>query len=292
MPENGPPSGSKKPPIENCGENFYQLVHLVDGIQRSLDVLRRDLHRLIHALAVANRVDDVGESPFPQEVDRQGVVPADSSWETDSPEDDAMYCCPEPVLRWNGDPEAPSICCQKCGFVVAEYGELQDHPAESRPSQPSAPAANAQEGAACGPTLGLQLDDASTEEVTDRTGIPPATTSLNTTDGTRTTEPAPVTSAISAAVKLTPAKPARKRKKGPLLMRIFQEPLLTDVVRAVGHQVWPLEELQRLLAPLHEHYSATAIDEAVAELLISIQGYWQLTPDVREKATTLLGKSN
>jgi hypothetical protein len=204
-----------------------------------------------------------------------------------------MYCCPEPVLRWNGDPEAPSICCQKCGFVVAEYGELQDYPAESRPSQPSAPAANAQEGTAGGPAFfDQQLADESTEEVTPKTGISPVSTPLDAAEATQTSQRAPDSSSIPAAAAPTPPKPSRKRKKGPLFMRILQEPLLTDLIRAVGYKAWQYNDFHSLIEPLRERYSTEAVVDAIAELLISRRRVWTLKPDVREKATTLLGKSN
>lgn len=40
--------------------------------------------------------------------------------------DQLVYCCTQPQLAWEGDPDAPSIICRACGFVVAEYGNLVD----------------------------------------------------------------------------------------------------------------------------------------------------------------------
>jgi hypothetical protein len=32
------------------------------------------------------------------------------------------YCCDQPKLGWNGDPDAPGIACDNCRFVVAQAG--------------------------------------------------------------------------------------------------------------------------------------------------------------------------
>jgi len=34
------------------------------------------------------------------------------------------YCCDSPKLEWDGDPDAPSVICASCGFVVAEAGQV------------------------------------------------------------------------------------------------------------------------------------------------------------------------
>jgi hypothetical protein len=36
----------------------------------------------------------------------------------------APYCCDRPKLKWNGDPDAPGITCENCGYVIAENGSV------------------------------------------------------------------------------------------------------------------------------------------------------------------------
>lgn len=36
--------------------------------------------------------------------------------------DSVEYCCDSPRLAWNGDPDAPGITCESCGYIVAELG--------------------------------------------------------------------------------------------------------------------------------------------------------------------------
>lgn len=39
-------------------------------------------------------------------------------------EETVAYCCDDPRLEWNGDPDHPGVACANCDFVVAEYGAL------------------------------------------------------------------------------------------------------------------------------------------------------------------------
>jgi hypothetical protein len=53
---------------------------------------------------------------------------------------EAVYCCASPQLEWNGDPVAPGIACESCGYVVAELGTLvncrEEPDAEEEPRDP------------------------------------------------------------------------------------------------------------------------------------------------------------
>ena len=54
-----------------------------------------------------------------------------------TPQDEAVaespvYCCAQPRLAWQDDPETPSVVCQACGYVVAEYGNLVDGRADQQ----------------------------------------------------------------------------------------------------------------------------------------------------------------
>lgn len=47
----------------------------------------------------------------------------------------AEYCCDRPRLSWNGDPDAPSIACENCGYIVAEFGQVRANaPATEKPA--------------------------------------------------------------------------------------------------------------------------------------------------------------
>jgi hypothetical protein len=39
-------------------------------------------------------------------------------------DDGALYCCDRPRLAWNGDPDAPGVACENCGYVVADMGNV------------------------------------------------------------------------------------------------------------------------------------------------------------------------
>ena len=34
------------------------------------------------------------------------------------------YCCVSPRLTWSGDPDAPGVACENCGYVIAENGSV------------------------------------------------------------------------------------------------------------------------------------------------------------------------
>ena len=38
--------------------------------------------------------------------------------------DPEAYCCDRPQLKWNGDPDAPGIACENCGYIAAEFGQI------------------------------------------------------------------------------------------------------------------------------------------------------------------------
>lgn len=63
--------------------------------------------------------------------------------------DGGTYCCDQPRLEWNGDPDTPGVACANCGYVIAENGsvviwrdesdaaEAADRPAEPEQRQGS-----------------------------------------------------------------------------------------------------------------------------------------------------------
>lgn len=48
-----------------------------------------------------------------------------------------VYCCTEPKLEWNGDPEAPGVSCANCSFPLVDQGSvmLPDATKEKKPPQ-------------------------------------------------------------------------------------------------------------------------------------------------------------
>jgi hypothetical protein len=58
----------------------------------------------------------------------QGTPPAAEEAGVES----VVFCCESPRLAWQGDPEAPSVVCQACGYVVAEYRNVVDQRAEQK----------------------------------------------------------------------------------------------------------------------------------------------------------------
>jgi len=51
----------------------------------------------------------------------------------------APYCCDRPRLAWNGDPDAPGVACENCGYVVADMGNVIIWRAESKDQPPRTP---------------------------------------------------------------------------------------------------------------------------------------------------------
>lgn len=37
---------------------------------------------------------------------------------------ESPYCCDRPRLAWNGDPDAPGVACENCGYVIADNGSV------------------------------------------------------------------------------------------------------------------------------------------------------------------------
>jgi hypothetical protein len=95
----------------------------------------------------------------PQRVTSMPVDPCDTNWATklnaknaaaipndpidppmehvltshdESVSESPVYCCTQPRLAWQDDPEAPSVVCQACGYTVAEYGNVVENRAEQK----------------------------------------------------------------------------------------------------------------------------------------------------------------
>jgi hypothetical protein len=51
-------------------------------------------------------------------IEREDALPP----QTDAEQQE--FCCAHPDLRWDGQPEVPSVCCAQCGFTVVEAGQV------------------------------------------------------------------------------------------------------------------------------------------------------------------------
>ena len=82
-------------------------------------------------------------------------------------------------------------------------------------------------------------------------------------------------------------------KRHPLCVRLYFEPHLGEVVRAIGYQALPVPEARQRLAPLVAKYGKDKVNAAIKEVL-EIDGTRQpplarLAPAVRRGAWQLLG---
>lgn len=63
-----------------------------------------------------------------------GTCPICTARERQAPNESSTYCCDKPELVWEGDPDAPSVVCRNCQFLVAENGSVIYHdPTEPEP---------------------------------------------------------------------------------------------------------------------------------------------------------------
>ena len=142
------------------GTLLKQLITEIVTLRSAIDDIRAEIE-----WASRNLMQARGTEPSVPPVSSMAVEPCDPQWAaklnavsarpqtSDSPDaacdppneraatpqDEAVgespvYCCAQPQLAWQDDPETPSVVCQACGYVVAEYGSLVD----ARADQPDA----------------------------------------------------------------------------------------------------------------------------------------------------------
>ena len=140
------------------GTLLKQLVTEIVTLCSAIDDIRAEIE-----WASRNLMQARGMEPSVPPVSSMAVDPCDPQWSTklnvesarsetsDSaepafdplnehatrPQDEAVgespvYCCAQPRLTWQDDPETPSVVCQACGYVVAEYGNLVDGRADQQ----------------------------------------------------------------------------------------------------------------------------------------------------------------
>jgi hypothetical protein len=166
----------------------------------------------------------------------------------------------------------------------------------------------------CTPNFGTQVNqvDAQQREELRREAVAIPTTEPTTTDRASprvatpspppTNDPARPASAAPPSNHRTPtvtkesSQPvdefAARGKRQPLYMRIYQQPLLTEIVRAIGYEQLAQGEVWRRLEPLAEKYGRERTLADARELVARLPGQhdlWALTDEARRSSRALLG---
>ena len=264
----------------------HELSVPVDQLREELRVLRIAIDELRDDVVwAARQVLSAGYEVAPSQMPRRPLDPLapDADYQYRMPasrqphpssenSEPSPYCCENPRLTWNGDPEAPGVACESCGYVIAEQGDVivqrDNHPIDAKSL--------------------LQSSDEPSVDITADTEMqtisppPIAPDSPETLSATTTESPVESPPAAQTATSASDAAPARG-KRPPLYMRIYQQPLLTEIVRAVGYEQLAREEVLRRLEPMAEKYGRERTIENARELLARLPGQhdiWALTDDV------------
>jgi hypothetical protein len=147
----------------------------------------------------------------------------------------------------------------------------------------------------------LRHETATAKQSEGPPGGPPAPSSVPSSSQTLGEQP---TSEPTASHSQLPSQPDTtashlestnsKGKRQSLYMRIYQQPLLTEIVRSIGYEQLTRQEVLKRLEPLDEKYGRERTIEAAQELLSALPGrhdIWALTHDVRRWSRALLGPS-
>ena len=131
------------------GTLLTAIVNEVRTLTSALDDIRAEIEwasrNLMHARPaeqpphVTSMPVDPCDPEWGTKLNKLGAndLPSDQKQTTSPTSDEAgvesmVYCCESPRLAWQGDPEAPSVVCQACGYTVAEYGNVVDNRAEQK----------------------------------------------------------------------------------------------------------------------------------------------------------------
>lgn len=129
--------------IQDLAVAVEQLTEETRTLRQSIDDLRDDVvwaarQCLAAGYEVMGKPPPAPVDPLAPDADlHQPQAPRPSRDETDS----AEYCCDCPRLTWNGNPDAPGIACENCGYVVAEMGQVaiwRDEPGTPATDTPAA----------------------------------------------------------------------------------------------------------------------------------------------------------
>ena len=125
-----------------------QLKEETRLLRTSLDELRDDVVWAVRQVLAAGHQSSGTSPAAPRDppfgeptVDLEGKTHAAPSEPVGHAVDDGQdsYCCDRPKLTWNGDPDAPGVACENCGYVIADNGSVviwRDEDYEPRIEQP------------------------------------------------------------------------------------------------------------------------------------------------------------
>lgn len=119
--------------IQDLAVAVEQLTEETRLLRQSLDELRDDVVWAARQVLAAGY--EVSGTPPPVPIDplapdttiadvrspSRRTAPAPELTETAG---FGPYCCDRPNLQWNGNPDAPGIGCENCGYLVAEQGSV------------------------------------------------------------------------------------------------------------------------------------------------------------------------
>jgi hypothetical protein len=135
--------------VAEKGTLLQEIVKETRTLISAIDDIRSEIEWIARNLSRARPQEPV------QPITSMALDPCDPAWaaklstsssedvSTESPADSIppteesaveslVYCCKAPRLSWQGDPYSPSVVCEACGYVVAEYGNVVDDRAEHK----------------------------------------------------------------------------------------------------------------------------------------------------------------
>ncbi len=133
--------------IRNLRDEMHVLREAVDELREQLEHTLRNAapkqDSWLPRRAITSFPLDPAASDWAARVNAinpYGTPPVTPNSVAASPESEP-YCCPQPRLTWHGDPDAPGISCENCGYIVAEEGNIscwRDAPDELPATSPAA----------------------------------------------------------------------------------------------------------------------------------------------------------
>lgn len=154
---NRPTSGD----VQDLAVAAEQLTEACRLLQTSVDELRDDVVWAARQVLAAGDAASPGQrrrqyDPLAPDAEASVTVGPSSppprlehTMDQGDEEAESPYCCDQPRLEWNGDPDTPGVVCANCGYVIAENGsvviwrdesdaaEAADRPAEPEQRQGS-----------------------------------------------------------------------------------------------------------------------------------------------------------
>lgn len=139
--------------IQDLAVAVEQLTEEARLLRISLDEIRDDVAWAVRQVLATGYQVSGTPAPEPRDPLAPDMFPSASVPQRDAPvcehamdpadeSVESSYCCDRPRLAWNGDPEAPGVACENCGYVIAENGSVviwrdeDDEPADTAATEP------------------------------------------------------------------------------------------------------------------------------------------------------------